>query len=89
MSAPMVAGAAALMLQINKELTAEQVREILIRTARRDDQTGPKSSHQWGAGKLDVQEACKQAMKTVRPDAPDRPKLQKRSVPAAPQPTSP
>src|SRR5215471_13511785 len=42
MSAPLVAGAAALMLQINKSLTAKQVRDILCRTARLDDQTGSK-----------------------------------------------
>jgi subtilisin family serine protease len=69
MSAPLVAGAAALMLQINKTLTARQVRDFLCRTARLDDQTGSKTSDQWGAGKLDVQAACKEADASVRPSS--------------------
>jgi subtilisin family serine protease len=89
MSAPLVAGAAALMLQINKQLTAEQVREILVRTARRDRHTGKASSDQWGAGKLDVQEACKHAIESVRPTATVQPKAQKRPSSAPPQPASP
>ena len=89
MSAPLVAGAVALMLQLNKDLTAEQVRKILIDTARHDDQTGPKDSDQWGAGKLDVEKACKHAVARVRPSGRVQLKAQKRTTPTRQQTPSP
>jgi subtilisin family serine protease len=61
MSAPLVTGAAALMLEINKRLTAGEIRTLLEQTARLDDQTGNVRSNDWGAGKLDVQAACVRA----------------------------
>ena len=85
MSAPLVAGAVALMLQLNKNLTAEQVRKILIETARHDTHTGPEDSDQWGAGKLDVEKACKSAIASVRPSARVQIKAQKRPAPARQQ----
>jgi subtilisin family serine protease len=80
MSAPLVAGAAALMLQLNPGLTAEDVRKKLVQTARSDDQTRQGSKNQWGAGKLDV----RKALASVRPSAPVQSKIQERSEPQAP-----
>jgi len=85
MSAPLVAGAAALILQINKALTADQVRKILCRTARRDVQTGTAIGNKWGHGKLDVLAACKEADTTARPSVTVQAKIRKRPV-APPQP---
>jgi subtilisin family serine protease len=53
-SAPIVVGAVALMLQMNPDLTAQQVREILRDTARDDSFTGSTPNADWGFGKLDV-----------------------------------
>jgi subtilisin family serine protease len=89
MAAPLVAGTTALMLQINKQLTADAVRKILCRTARRDGQTGTVISDKWGHGKLDVRAACKEVAARVRPSAPVQAKLRKRSVPAPRQSPSP
>jgi len=54
MAAPHVAGAAALLLQINPTLTARDVKARLTSTAR--PQTG--SADLWGAGKLDAKAAA-------------------------------
>jgi len=56
-SAPVVVGAAALMLECNPYLTGEQVRTILRETAASDDDTGTVPNLDWGFGKLDVFEA--------------------------------
>jgi subtilase family serine protease len=68
MAAPMVAGVIALMLDANPYLSAEQVKNILIETAREDVNTGviPTSgSTQWGWGKVDAYAAVKLALNTV------------------------
>ena len=57
MAAPHVSGAAALLLSINPQLTAEEVRVLLIDTAIRDGFTGVVPNNQWGWGKLDVSAA--------------------------------
>jgi subtilisin family serine protease len=86
MSAPMVTGAVALMLQTDRTLTAAQVRKILIDTARHDGQTGPEDSNQWGAGKLDVQKAFARlgAGTPVRPKLPKRPARPRQPAPPSP-----
>ncbi len=56
-SAPIVVGAAALMLQRNPTLTGRQVRTILRDTAFADEHTGETPNADWGFGKLDVFEA--------------------------------
>jgi subtilisin family serine protease len=53
-AAPHVTGAIALMLELNDGLTRVQVRDFLLDNARRDGETGPNPSNQWGAGKLNV-----------------------------------
>lgn len=51
-SCPFAAGVIALMLQKNPTLDAAQVRDILVRTAKRDTHTGAVPNPQWGWGKI-------------------------------------
>jgi len=53
-SGPMLVGSIALLLEQNRTLTADQVREILRSTARSDDQTGVTPNYHWGYGKMDL-----------------------------------
>ncbi len=53
-SAPHVAGAIALLLQMDPDLTAGQVKKILNETAKSDQSTGSTPNYTWGYGKLDV-----------------------------------
>ncbi|MDA0309251.1 MAG: S8 family serine peptidase [Bacteroidetes bacterium] len=65
MASPAAAGVAALVLQANPNLSAEQVRNILRETAREDIRTGslPDSGHvQWGHGKVDAMAAVLKAL---------------------------
>jgi hypothetical protein len=61
MAAPHVTGAAALILSVRPNLTCEQIREILVRTARRDGEAAGTPNNTWGSGKLDVAAAIEQA----------------------------
>ncbi len=54
MSAPMVSGAVALMLQANPLLTPSDVRKVLARSSKRDNNVLNGDSSRWGSGKLDV-----------------------------------
>lgn len=68
MSAPMVAGVAALILEANPYLSATQVKEIIMETARLDNYTGqipPTRSPIWGAGKINGYQAVKMALAMV------------------------
>lgn len=56
-SAPIVVGAVALMLEVDADLTAGDVRQILRDTAAFDANTGTLPNAAWGFGKLDVYEA--------------------------------
>ena len=58
-STPYVAGVVALMLQKNPRLTAPQVKEILIRSASSDRQTGRVPNPAWGNGKINPAAALK------------------------------
>lgn len=65
MASPAAAGVAALVLQANPNLSAEQVRGILRESAREDIRTGdlPDSGHvQWGHGKIDALAAVHRAL---------------------------
>jgi hypothetical protein len=67
MSSPCVAGIAALLLDANPLLTAAQVKEILMTTARTDDFTGPINAPgdvRWGMGKVDAYAAIQRALQT-------------------------
>lgn len=76
MAAPMVTGAVALMLQRRPTMTAEQIRNCLMSTARSDANTGTTPNNAWGSGKLDVQAAFACAapptVRTVLPPCPPR-----------------
>lgn len=68
MAGPMVTGVIALILDANPYLSAEQVKDIVIQTAREDNNTGVipvNGSTQWGWGKVDAYNAVKLALITV------------------------
>jgi minor extracellular serine protease Vpr len=68
MASPMVAGIAALILDANPYLSSQQVKEIIMQTAREDNYTGniPDSgSVKWGAGKVNAYAAVKLALQTI------------------------
>ena len=58
-SAPIVVGTAALMLEVDPELTASDIRQILRQTAVEDANTGTTPNAAWGFGKVDVFEAVR------------------------------
>ncbi len=53
-AAPLTTGVIALMLEMNPELTPEQIKQILQETARTDSFTGNVPNNKWGYGKLDA-----------------------------------
>ena len=63
MSAPIVAGVAALLLQVNPTLTAQQVKDIILETAYTDRFTS--NVNRFGQGKLNAYAAVKKAVETV------------------------
>jgi subtilisin family serine protease len=68
MASPMVAGVSALILDANPYLTARQVKEIIMQTARQDNFTGvipTGGSNRWGAGKINAYAAVQLALITV------------------------
>ena len=72
-SAPMVAGVAALILDANPYLSARQVKEIIMETARQDNITGiipVEGSTRWGAGRVNAYAAVKLALQTIGLEEP-------------------
>jgi len=68
MSSPAVAGIAALMLEANPNLSPHQVKQILMQTARLDDETGVigmQGDPMWGVGKANAYYAIKRSLNTV------------------------
>jgi subtilisin family serine protease len=59
MAAPHVTGIVALMLQVNPNLTPQQIKNILYRTASRDAFTGKDSNNNYGYGKINALESVK------------------------------
>lgn len=57
MASPHVAGAIAMMLQINPDLTAGDIRRVFANGSRRDYHTGDVPNYYFGYGKLDVASA--------------------------------
>jgi subtilisin family serine protease len=55
-AAPIAVGAIALMLEMKPDLTSEQVRELLRKTASKDGITEP-IPNEWGSGRIDVRAA--------------------------------
>lgn len=63
MAAPVVTGTMALWLEAYPELNAHQARDIIMRTALKDDMvTKSTNPVQWGAGKFDAYEGLKQVL---------------------------
>ena len=65
MASPMVAGVSALILDANPYLSARQVKEIIMQTARQDNFTGvipSEGNNRWGAGKINAYAAVKLAL---------------------------
>lgn len=65
MASPMVAGVAALLLQAKPELSATEVKQILLSTAREDNKTGDlpaEGDPKWGHGKVDAMAALREAL---------------------------
>lgn len=68
MASPMVAGVVALMLEANPYLSAAQVKQIIMETARQDNYTGQipaEGSPLWGAGKINAYAAVQLAVQTL------------------------
>lgn len=68
MSAPVVAGVVALILDANPALTTAQVKDVIIQTAREDNHTGvlPASGDTyWGHGKINAYQAVQMALGIV------------------------
>jgi len=71
MSSPAAAGAAAIVLEGEPELTPSQLRERIFQSARHDDQTGQVPNATWGWGKIDVVRALEiDIIEPVVSDAP-------------------
>lgn len=64
MASPSVAGVMAAWLQANPEMTPEEAKEILQKTARQDSFTGelPEPSNIWGNGKIDAYAGIKECL---------------------------
>ncbi len=74
MASPTVTGVVALMLEANPYLTVDQVRDIIITTARTDNMTGNLNGNcsvRWGYGKINAYAAVKKALETVSIQQPD------------------
>ena len=68
MASPMVAGVSALILDANPYLSARQVKDIIMQTARKDNFTGVipvGGSNRWGAGKINAYAAVQLALNTI------------------------
>jgi subtilisin family serine protease len=64
MATPHVAGLAALMLQANPSLSPDQIKSILMATARQDSFT--TDPNRWGAGKISATGAMRQSITAVQ-----------------------
>lgn len=61
MATPHVAGVVALVKSANKKLLPEQVKSILVKTAK---PLGPNNNNEYGAGLIDAEKAVKEALNT-------------------------
>jgi hypothetical protein len=70
MAAPMVSGIAALLLDAKPELSARDLKEVLLLTAREDNKTGQlpmDGDPKWGHGKIDAMAAMREALNLELP----------------------
>lgn len=71
MSGPHVAGAVAMLMELNPQLSARQARWALQATARADAFTGTLPNATWGAGKLDLDQLLRRVQQfSARIDPP-------------------
>lgn len=68
MSSPLVAGVLATWLEVNPQLTPEDVRAIFSRSATKDDYTGDAVDNIFGYGKINAWEGIKQLITTSGED---------------------
>ena len=68
MASPYMAGAAAVWLEANPSLSPRDIRDIAVQTARRDSHVEAADQTQCGAGKLDVYEGLKEALRRAATD---------------------
>lgn len=68
LASPFMAGTAALWLEANPSLSHTDIRDIAMKTARRDAQVEAANQVQCGAGKLDVYEGLKEALRRASTD---------------------
>ena len=71
MAAPMVSGVAALLLDVKPELSARDLKELLLLTAREDNKTGElpvDGDHKWGNGKIVAMAAMREALNLELPN---------------------
>ena len=65
MAGPFVAGVAALVLQVNPYLSADQVKDILLQTAYNDQFTEQAGELRFGHGKVNAYQAVLRSLTTV------------------------
>lgn len=65
MSAPMVTGSVAIMLEANNKLSPQEIKEIIEQTAKTDEYTGECPNYTWGYGKLNTWAAVQKAEQKV------------------------
>lgn len=65
MATPVTCGTVALMLQANRNLTADQIKRLLLRTASSDSFTGRAVGNQFGYGKLNALAAVKAVVDNI------------------------
>ncbi|MBX2826812.1 MAG: S8 family peptidase [Flavobacteriaceae bacterium] len=68
-AAPLATGVIALMLEVNPNLTPDQVRTLLHNSSQEDAFTGPVPNDDWGYGKLDALQLIEDTFETL--DSPD------------------
>ena len=62
MAAPFITGVACLMLQADPTLTVEEIRNILMKTATKDEYVNAGNPIQWGAGKVNALDAVREVL---------------------------
>lgn len=67
MSAPVMTGTIALMLQAKPDLSSDEIRDILDHTAVRDEHVIAGDERQWGRGKLNAAAAMHRLLRMVTP----------------------
>lgn len=82
MSGPMITGTVALMLEANPTLSPEEIKTILIQTAKTDSYTGECPNYTWGYGKVDVYNAVKKAEEKVGLSALEQNEINVYPIPA-------